>query len=105
MAVVLVSAAEFPACYGRPAHGAGCPCSVTRIDESAGEWAGPTSGYAERMLEYRLALGLPTVITIERYGLEMVNLRARTVHLLKQSKNVVLSRLSEEDRQISTMFR
>jgi hypothetical protein len=61
--------------------------------------------YAERMLEYRLALRLPTVITIERYGLEMVNLRARTVHLLKQSKNVVLSRLSEEDRQIGTMFR
>jgi hypothetical protein len=61
--------------------------------------------YAERMLEYRLALGLPTVITIERYGLEMVNLRARTVHLLKQSKNVVLSRLSEEERGIGTMFR
>lgn len=61
--------------------------------------------YAERMLEYRLALGLPTVITIERYGLEMVNLRSRTVHLLKQSRNVVLSRLSEEDRDISPMFR
>ena len=62
-------------------------------------------GYTERMLEHRLAVGLPTVITIERFGLEMVNLRARTVHLLKQSKNVVLSRLSEEDRQIGTMFR
>lgn len=61
--------------------------------------------YAERMLEYRLALGLPTVITIERYGLEMVNLRSRTVQLLKQSKNVVLSRLSEEDREIGPMFR
>ena len=61
--------------------------------------------YAERMLEYRHALGLPTVITIERYGLEMVNLRSRTVQLLKQSRNVVLSRLSEEDREISPMFR
>jgi len=62
-------------------------------------------GYAERMLEYRLALKLSTVITIERFGLEMVNLRTRTVRLLKQSKNVVLSRLSAEDRQIGTTFR
>lgn len=61
--------------------------------------------YAERMLEYLLVLGLPTVITIERYGLEMMNLRSRTVQLLKQSKNVVLSRLSEEDREIGPMFR
>jgi len=61
--------------------------------------------YAERMLEHRLALGLPTVITIERYGLEQVNLRSRTVQLLKESKNVVLSRLSEEDREIGEMFR
>lgn len=62
-------------------------------------------GYAERMLEHRLALGLPTVITIERYGLEMVNLRSRAVQLLKQSKNVVLSRLSAQDREGSEMFR
>ena len=61
--------------------------------------------YAERMLEYRLALALPTVITIERYGLEEVNLRDRTIHLLKHSKNVVLSRLSAEDRGMSDMFR
>lgn len=37
----------------------------------------------ERMLEFRLALELPTVITIERYGLETVNLRSRTVQLLE----------------------
>jgi hypothetical protein len=62
-------------------------------------------GYAELMLEYRLEQGLPTVITIERFGLEMVNLRSRTVQLIKRSRNIVLSRLSEEDRQIGTMFR
>jgi hypothetical protein len=61
--------------------------------------------YAERMLEYRLVRRLPTVITIERYGLETVNLRGRTLDLLKQSKNVVLSRLTQEDRQIGTLFR
>ena len=60
--------------------------------------------YAERMLEHRLERGLPTVITIERYGLEMVNLKSTTVQRLKQSTNVVLSRLSQEDRQIGTMF-
>ena len=61
--------------------------------------------YAERMLEHRLALGLPTVITVERYELESVNLRSRTVHLLKQSRNVVLPTLSEEERRSSEMFR
>jgi hypothetical protein len=60
---------------------------------------------AERMLEHRLVLKLPTVITLERYGLDQVNLRSRTVQFLKQSKNVVLSRLSEEDREKGGMFR
>ena len=62
-------------------------------------------GYAERMLEYRLARRFPTVITIERYGLDMLNLRDRTVQLLKQSTNVVLSRLTKEEREMGDMFR
>ena len=61
--------------------------------------------YAERMLEHRLALEFPTVITIERYGLDEVNLRDRMVQLLKQGKNVVLSRLTEGDRETGEMFR
>ena len=42
--------------------------------------------------------------SMRRYGLEMLNLRRRTVHLLKQSRNVVRSPLSEEEREGSEMF-
>ncbi len=72
-----------------------CPVALW----SGGGYADP--GYAERMLEYRLIAGLPTVITIERYEWDMLNLRSRTVELLKASTNVVLPRLGEEDREAS----
>lgn len=62
-------------------------------------------GYAERMLEYRIERGFPTVATIERYSFEDLNFRPRTIELLKQSKNVVLSRLSKDDRDAEGMFR
>ena len=68
-----------------------------------GTHAGPCS--AERVLELRLALGLPTVLNIKRHGVEIKNLRSRSVQLLKQSKNVVLSRPSEEDRESGGMSR
>jgi hypothetical protein len=61
-------------------------------------------GYAERMLEHRIVLGLPTVITIERYGLDEVNLKRGTVRLLEEQRNVVLSRLDKEDRGKGGMF-
>jgi hypothetical protein len=67
-----------------------------------GSYADPC--YAERMLEYRLLRRRPTVITIERYGWEVLNLRSRTVQLLKESRNVVLEPLTDQERENSEMF-
>lgn len=72
-----------------------CPVSLW----SGGGYADP--GYAERMLEHRLLAGLPTVITVERYGWEHLNLRSRTIELLKAARNVTLPRLDDEDRKAS----
>ncbi len=47
---------------------------------------------------------LPTVITIERYGWELLNLRSRTIALLKAATNVVLPTLSEEDQRESGLL-
>ncbi len=84
-----------------------CPClvleSLCPVFLPDGTYADPC--YAERMLEYRLTQRLPTVISIERDDLKMLNLRSRTVHLLEQSRNVVLSRLGKAEREGSEMFR
>lgn len=66
---------------------------------TGGGYADP--GYAERLLEHRLLARIPTVITIERYGWELLNLRSRTIELLKGATNVVLSRLSEAEQKRS----
>ena len=62
-------------------------------------------GCAERMLEYRLLRRLPTLVTVERYALVNLNLRHRTVQLLEETRNIVLSRLTNEQRGSSEMFR
>jgi hypothetical protein len=62
-------------------------------------------GYAERLLVYRLEQKLPTVLSFERYSPADANLQGRTVELLKQSNNVVLSRLSQEERESCELFR
>lgn len=75
----------------------GSLCPVALL--SGGGNADP--GYAERMLEHRLLAGKPTVVTVERYGWELLNLRSRTVELLKDATNVVLPRLSDQELEES----